>query len=120
MRELGGRSKSGAWERENQSAEKCWRPQSPRVLPLFLQLIQLVVERLEADAEFGGGSRLVAGVLFQHAEDVFHLDFTQRSGGRSGAGRQGDCGWVAGLRTDMVGQVLRRDPLAAREDVRVL
>src|SRR5438309_1663545 len=74
MRELGGRSKSGAWERENQSAEKCWRPQSPRVLPLFLQLIQLVVQRLETDAELGGGGGLVAGVLFQHAEHVLHLD----------------------------------------------
>src|SRR5439155_19307260 len=48
---------------------------SSRRFAVFLKLIQLVVKRLEADAQLGGGSRFVAGVFFQNPQDVLHLDF---------------------------------------------
>src|SRR5436309_10178233 len=78
----------------------CWSGSkncSPRVLPLLLQLIQLVVQSLQADAELGGGEGLVAGVFFQNAEDVLHLDLAQGPRGRGGAGRQADGRRVAGI-----------------------
>src|SRR5262245_38182444 len=49
-----------------------------RVSAVFLELIELVVERLEAAAK-GGGGGFVAAVFFQHADDVFHFQFTERS-----------------------------------------
>src|SRR4051794_40324374 len=47
-------------------------------LPLFLPLVELVVERLEDDPQLAGGGLLVAVVLGQHPQDVVHLDFLER------------------------------------------
>ena len=52
-------------------------------LLLSLMLIQLVVQRLQRDTEFRGGSWFVTGVLFQHAENDVHLDLAQSATGPS-------------------------------------
>ena len=49
---------------------------SPCRLPLFLQLVQLVVHRLKADPEFRGCGGFVAAVLFQNAQDMFHFNLS--------------------------------------------
>src|SRR5262249_42671512 len=67
-----------------------------RGFPLFLQLVQLIVQSLETDPQLCRRRGFVAVVLFQHAQDVFHLDLAQgaRPGAelRSGRGRcQAQC-----------------------------
>src|SRR4051794_4426807 len=62
----------------------------------LLELVDLVVEGLEADAQLPGGGGLVAVVLLQDDLDVLHLDVAQGGralrdcevGARRGSGRQ--------------------------------
>src|SRR5207244_10532818 len=54
---------------------------------LFLQGVELVVERLEADPQLLGRLRLVALVLLQRPQDVLHLDCPQRAPLRVGRRR---------------------------------
>src|SRR5271166_2234369 len=44
---------------------------------VLLKLVDLVIERLEADSELLGGGGLVAVVLLENGLDVAHLDVTQ-------------------------------------------
>src|SRR4051794_2032176 len=46
----------------------------------LLELVDLVVERLEADAELLGGGGLVAVVLLEDGLDVAHLDVAEGRG----------------------------------------
>src|SRR4051794_29593283 len=62
-----------------------WERSSPRPLPasrggpsVLLELIDLIVERLEADAQLLRGRRLVAVVLLEDELDVLHLDVAER------------------------------------------
>src|ERR1043165_9667050 len=51
---------------------------SARNAPLLVgELVELVVERLQADAEFGVGGGLVAVVLLDDAEDVVHFHLAE-------------------------------------------
>ena len=46
----------------------------------MLELVDLVVERLQADPQLAGGGRLVAVVLLQDGLDVPHLDVAKGRG----------------------------------------
>ena len=87
----------------------------------MLKLIDLVVERLEADAQFPRGRRLVAVVFLQDGLDVLHLDVAEgrrpfrdlemrradgRRGGRVGLAADGE----------LSRQVFGQDRPVARED----
>src|SRR6185369_7712372 len=52
----------------------------PAAAVLF-ELVQLVVKRLQTDAEFGGRGLLVAAVLGVNLKDVLHLHVFERLGG---------------------------------------
>src|SRR4051794_26559849 len=93
-------------------------------LRTLLQLVDLVVERLEADPQLLGGRGLVAVVALQDDLDVFHLDVAERrvslgdlemrAADRGGVGRGGRDGIAAdgGLGREMLGS----DRSASGED----
>src|SRR5262245_30098694 len=87
----------------------------------LLELVDLIVERLQADAELLGGGRLVAVVLLEDDLDVLHLDVAQGRVPlgdlevRTGNGRAPRRGRDPSARV-LGGEVLGTDRPAARED----
>src|SRR5205823_6246749 len=72
-------SPSGALKRSARGLASRRNEKSSRRAPLlFFVLVELVVQRLEADPQFLGRDALRAVVLGQHAQDVLHLDLAER------------------------------------------
>ena len=81
--------------------------------PRRLCLIELIVERFQADAEFVGGLGLVAGVTVERVLNRLHLDVLERLTGR----RIGGAAESAGGKT--AGEMFGQDRAGVAKDQRV-